>query len=104
MIAAMSATALGSIMSGQSCTPTTTTLPMKWNAHASEWGAYEITGCTGVNPKLYLTAGTEYTFDQSDASNWCATRPLAARLVSRAAARPASPARPASQQSHVPNG
>merc|ERR1719162_477979 len=43
---------------------------MKWNAHASEWGAYEITGCTGVNPKLYLTAGTEYTFDQSDASNW----------------------------------
>jgi len=43
---------------------------MKWNAHASEWGAYEITGCTGVNPKLTLAAGVEYTFDQSDASNW----------------------------------
>ena len=48
---------------------------MKWNSHASEWGAYEITGCTGVNPKLSLKAGTEYTFDQSDASNWCVTRP-----------------------------
>merc|ERR1719157_297724 len=55
---------------GTACTPTATTLKMKWNAHASEWGAYEITGCTGVNPKLSLAAGTEYTFDQSDASNW----------------------------------
>jgi hypothetical protein len=43
---------------------------MKWNPHASEWGAYTITGCDGVNPKLMLAAGTEYTFDQSDASNW----------------------------------
>ena len=102
MIAAMSATALGSIMSGQSCTPAGTTLAMKWNAYASEMGAYEITGCTGVNPTLSLAAGTEYTFDQSDASNWCATRPLAAHLASRAAARPAPPARPASPPSRVP--
>ena len=104
---------VASLMSGASaavsatgtvCTPAAPLLKMKWNAYASEWGAYEITGCPGVNPKLSLAAGTEYTFDQSDASNWCATRPLAAHLASRAAARPASPARPASQQSHVPNG
>jgi len=57
-------------VTGTACTPTATTLKMKWNAYASEWGAYEITGCTGVNPKLSLTAGTTYTFDQSDASNW----------------------------------
>ena len=48
------------------------TISLKWNSFASEWGAYEVTGCTGVNPKLQLTAGTTYTFDQSDASNWCA--------------------------------
>merc|ERR1719157_196394 len=62
--------AAGAMKSGEACTPTGTTLKMKWNSHASEWGAYEITGCTGVNPKLSLAAGTEYTFDQSDASNW----------------------------------
>merc|ERR1719424_2696455 len=55
---------------GTACSPTGTNLSMKWNAHASEWGAYEITGCDGVNPKLTLAAGTTYTFDQSDASNW----------------------------------
>merc|ERR1740130_1032166 len=60
----------GTMESGTACSPTGTTLSMKWNAHASEWGAYEITGCTGVNPKLTLAAGVEYTFDQSDASNW----------------------------------
>ena len=43
---------------------------MKWNMFNSEWGGYEIVGCTGVNPKLTLAAGTTYTFDQSDASNW----------------------------------
>merc|ERR1719157_480307 len=57
-------------VTGTPCTPTATTLKMKWNAYASEWGAYTIDGCTGVNPKLSLVAGTEYTFDQSDASNW----------------------------------
>jgi len=60
----------GTMETGTACTPASTTLSMKWNAHASEWGAYEITGCTGVNPKLSLAAGTTYTFDQSDASNW----------------------------------
>ena len=49
---------------------TAATISLKWNAFASEWGAYEVTGCTGVNPKLQLTAGTVYTFDQSDATNW----------------------------------
>merc|ERR1711865_744433 len=62
--------AAGAMKTGVACTPAATTLKMKWNSHASEWGAYEITGCTGVNPKLSLVAGTEYTFDQSDASNW----------------------------------
>merc|ERR1719157_151686 len=57
-------------VTGTACTPTATTLKMKWNAYASEWGAYEITGCAGVNPKLSLVAGTTYTFDQSDVSNW----------------------------------
>merc|ERR1740130_1977251 len=61
--------AAGAMKTGTACTPAATTLKMKWNSHASEWGAYEITGCTGVNPKLSLVAGTEYTFDQSDASN-----------------------------------
>merc|ERR1719232_1347295 len=69
MIAAISV-ALGSIMSGMPCTPSGTTISMKWNPYSSEWGAYEIDGCTGVNPKLMLNAGTTYTFDQSDASNW----------------------------------
>jgi len=80
MIAAMSAAALGSYDSGLACTPGAN-VELKWNAHASEWGAYEITGCAGVNPKLSLAAGTTYTFDQSDASNWCATRPRVPRLA-----------------------
>lgn len=49
---------------------TSATIKLKWNAHSSEWGGYEVDGCPGVNPKLQLTAGTVYTFDQSDASNW----------------------------------
>ena len=64
MIAVISGVALGSIMSGVPCSPSSTTLSMKWNAYSSEWGAYEIDGCTGVNPKLVLNAGTTYTFDQ----------------------------------------
>merc|ERR1740130_2463899 len=59
----------GTMQSGVPCTPTTS-IKMKWNAHASEWGAYSIDGCAGVNPKLSIAAGTTYTFDQSDASNW----------------------------------
>ena len=70
MIAVISGVALGSIMSGMECTPSGTTLSTKWDPYASEWGAYTIDGCTGVNPKLMLNAGTTYTFDQSDASNW----------------------------------
>ena len=65
--------AAGTMQSGEACTPNTT-LALKWNSYASEWGAYEVTGCAGVNPKLSLAAGTTYTFDQSDASNWCAPR------------------------------
>ena len=63
----------GTIVSGVVCdktSDTATTISLKWNAFASEWGAYEVVGCTGVNPKLQLTAGTVYTFDQSDTSNW----------------------------------
>ena len=70
MLSMLSATPMGAIETGTECTPSSTTLALKWNAFASEWGAYEVTGCTGVNPKLMLTAGTTYTFDQSDASNW----------------------------------
>merc|ERR1740133_642513 len=69
--------ASATIQTGKSCTPTDTTteagtitLKLKFNSHASEWGAYTVEGCTGVNPKLSLTAGTTYTFVQSDASNW----------------------------------
>ena len=61
------------IQSGVACdktSATAATISLKWNAHASEWGAYEVAGCAGVNPKLSLTAGTIYTFDQSDATNW----------------------------------
>ena len=63
----------GAIQSGVVCDKTSATpatIALKWNSYASEWGAYEVTGCAGVNPKLQLTAGTVYTFDQSDASNW----------------------------------
>ena len=80
-VASLMSGASAAITTGKGCTPTATTLKMKWNAYASEWGAYEIDGCGGVNPKLELVAGTEYTFDQSDASNWCATRPRVPRLA-----------------------
>ena len=53
MIAAMSASLLGSLLSGEACTPGPQ-VELKWNAHASEWGAYTITGCDGVNPKLSI--------------------------------------------------
>ena len=56
---------------GSTCVKTDAApLKMKWNAYASEWGAYEIEGCDGVNPELSLAAGATYTFDQSDATNW----------------------------------
>ena len=63
----------GTIQSGVTCdktSATAATISLQWNSYASEWGAYEVTGCVGVNPKLQLTAGTVYTFDQSHASNW----------------------------------
>ena len=71
-VASLMSGASAAITSGKACTPTGATLKMKWNAYASESGAYTIDGCDGVNPKLKLTAGTTYTFDQSDATNWCA--------------------------------
>ena len=80
-VASLMSGASASITSGKACTPTSATLKMKWNAYASEWGAYTIDGCDGVNPKLSLTAGTTYTLDQSDASNWCATRLRVLRLA-----------------------
>ena len=67
-----SASTAGTIQTGVECTPTDTTLKLKWNMFVSEWGGYTVDGCDGVNPKLKLAAGTTYTFDQSDASNWCA--------------------------------
>lgn len=33
-------------------------------------GYFQIDGCEGVNPTLYLTVGRTYLFDQSDDSNW----------------------------------
>jgi uncharacterized protein (DUF305 family) len=58
----------GALCNKQATSPTT--LYLKWNMFSSEWGGYEVDGCAGVNPKLQLTAGTTYTFDQSNASNW----------------------------------
>jgi hypothetical protein len=52
------------------CTPSSTTLKMKWNMWASSTGLYEIEGCEGVSPTLNLKAGTTYTFLQQDESNW----------------------------------
>ena len=74
MLAALNAMLPGAITTGAECTPTPTdtTLKLKWNPFVSEWGGYTVDGCDGVNPKLKLTAGTTYTFDQSDATNWCA--------------------------------
>ena len=91
----------GTMPSGVACTPASATLALKWNSYASEWGAYEITGCDGVNPKLTLAAGTTYTFDQSDASNWCATRPhvseLALHCLCLACSQPAVSAQPSAR-------
>ena len=67
-----SASTAGTIQTGVECTPTGETLKLKWNMFVSEWGGYTVDGCDGVNPKLKLAAGTTYTFDQSDATNWCA--------------------------------
>ena len=72
MLAALNAMLPGAITTGAECTPTGETLKLKWNPFVSEWGGYTVDGCNGVNPKLKLTAGTTYTFDQSDATNWCA--------------------------------
>jgi len=43
---------------------------VKVNFFASETGYFEIDGCVGVNPTLYLDVGRTYLFDQSDDSNW----------------------------------
>ena len=74
MLAALNAMLPGAITTGAECefTPADTTLKLKWNPFVSEWGGYTVDGCDGVNPKLKLAAGTTYTFDQSDATNWCA--------------------------------
>jgi uncharacterized protein (DUF305 family) len=67
------AIAQGAITTRATCDKTSSvaaTLELKWNMFSSEWGGYTVTGCDGINPKLQLTAGTTYTFDQSDVSNW----------------------------------
>ena len=50
------------------------TINLGWNAFASEWGQYVIEGCDGVSPKLHITAGVVYTFNQSNTwsnhTNW----------------------------------
>ena len=72
MLAALNAMLPGAIQTGVECTLPGTTLKLKWDPFVSEWGGYTVDGCDGVNPKLKLTAGTTYPFDQSDATNWCA--------------------------------
>ena len=65
------------------CTPASTTLKVSWTPFAggtagfggafpypTPQGAFIIDGCTGVSPTLHLQSGVEYTFDQSDVSNW----------------------------------
>jgi hypothetical protein len=73
MLAAFLVTAPAAITRGAECDKTAasaTTIKLEWNSFASEWGQYEIEGCSGVSPKLKLAAGRTYTFDQSHASNW----------------------------------
>jgi len=73
----------GSFRTGVPCTPcaesdTSTigrssddcTVKVKVNYFASATGYFEIDGCVGVNPTLYLTVGRTYLFDQSDGTNW----------------------------------
>jgi len=59
------------IQFGQPCDKKTATqIKLRWNGYASEWGMYEVEGCTGVGPKLQLEAGKTYEFIQHHASNW----------------------------------
>ena len=91
MLVSLLAGSASAITSGATCdkkSNTPSTIELKWNMYSSEWGAYEVTGCTGVNPKLQLTRGTIYTFDQSDQSNWSAR---AARELPDPRTRPAAP-------------
>jgi uncharacterized protein (DUF305 family) len=46
------------------------TVKLKVNFFAAETGYFEIEGCTGVNPTLYLSVNRTYLFDQTDDSNW----------------------------------
>ena len=66
--------AAAAITMGADCDKTTSSatkeIKLRWNSFASEWGQYEVEGCSGVSPKLKLSAGVTYTFDQSHASNW----------------------------------
>jgi hypothetical protein len=47
-----------------------TDIIMKWNPFAGQYGQYEVQGCEGVSPQLYLKESIEYTFSQNDVSNW----------------------------------
>ena len=93
MLVSLLAGSASAITSGATCdkkSATASTIELKWNMcmYSSEWGGYEVAGCTGVNPKLQLTRGTTYTFDQSDQSNWSAR---AARELPDPRTRPAAP-------------
>lgn len=67
----------GSFLTDVPCTPCEESdtsedcvVNVKINFFASETGYFQIDGCEGVNPTLYLTVGRTYLFDQSDDSNW----------------------------------
>ena len=65
------------------CTPAGTVLKVPWTpfaggrtgfggtfAYPATQGSFLIEGCVGTSPLLHLQSGVEYTFDQSDVSNW----------------------------------
>ncbi|CAK9012802.1 Hypothetical protein SCF082_LOCUS11658 [Durusdinium trenchii] len=46
------------------------TFYFRMNIFAGETGYYEVDGCEGTQPTLGMIAGVEYTFDQTDPTNW----------------------------------
>ena len=63
-------------------------IKMRVNYFPTEWGLYEVEGCTGVAPKLHLSAGKTYTFNQGHQSNWCAPPLVLMRRAARVEALP----------------
>jgi len=52
------------------CIPSSTTINVKLNTHTSELGYYTVEGCEGIQPVLGLEKNVQYTFVQSDISNY----------------------------------